>query len=278
MARKERLDIVVTERGMFKSRSRAKRAIMAGLVFVNGKREDKAGTQIDPEAEIEFRGNKNPYVSRGGYKLEKALKLFDINPEGKEVIDIGASTGGFTDCLLQHNAKKVYAIDVGYGQIAWKLRQDERVEILERCNFRYLKKDELPVEVPLIVTDVSFISLRLIAPGVKKFLKKNGDFVALIKPQFEAGRERVGKNGVVKDPEIHRDVIVNLSEFFLKENFIPLELNYSPITGASSKNIEYLIHLRYSEQNNNFSNEKWQQKINKVINSAHSELGGENNG
>ena len=274
MARKERLDIVVTERGLFRSRSQAKRSIMAGLVFVNGQREDKAGTQIDPEAEIEFRGDKNPYVSRGGFKLEKALKVFNIEPEAKEVIDIGASTGGFTDCLLQHGAQKVYAIDVGYGQLAWKLRQDDRVEVLERCNFRHLEKNELPVEVPLIVTDVSFISLRLIAPGVKKFLEQNGDFIALIKPQFEAGRERVGKNGVGKDPAVHLDVIEKLSDFFLKEGFEPLALNYSPITGASSKNIEFLIHLRYTDQTEDFKRQDWQQRIKKLVNTAHSELGG----
>lgn len=274
MAAKERLDVVVTERNMFRSRSQAKRAIMAGLVFVNGEREDKAGTQIDPEAEIEYRGDKNPYVSRGGFKLEKALKVFAVDPAAKEAIDIGASTGGFTDCLLQQGAKKVYAIDVGYGQLAWKLRQDERVEILERCNFRHLEKDELPVEVPLIVTDVSFISLRLIVPGVKKFLEKEGDFIALIKPQFEAGRERVGKNGVVKDPEVHLDIIESLSEFFLKEGFKPLALSYSPITGASSKNIEYLIHLKFTDNRSDFKEQNWQQIIEKTINSAHSELGG----
>lgn len=274
MAGKERLDVVVTERGLFRSRSRAKRAIMAGLVFVNGQREDKAGTQIDPEAEIEFRGDKNPYVSRGGYKLEKALKIFDVDPSGKEVIDIGASTGGFTDCLLQRGAKKVYAIDVGYGQLAWKLRQDKRVKVLERCNFRHLEKDQLDVEVPLIVTDVSFISLRLILPGVKKFLKKEGDFIALIKPQFEAGRERVGKNGVIKDPAVHKDVLNNLSDFFLKEGMEPLELDYSPITGATSKNIEFLIRLKYVDEVKNFDRVKWGNKINEVIKSAHLELGG----
>ena len=274
MARKKRLDIVVTERSMFKSRSRAKRAIMAGLVFVNGQREDKAGTQIDPEAEIEFRGDKNPYVSRGGFKLEKAIKVFDINPSGKEVIDIGASTGGFTDCLLQYGAKKVYAIDVGYGQLAWKLRQDERVEVLERCNFRHLEKNELNVEVPLIVTDVSFISLRLIVPGVKKFLEKNGDFIALIKPQFEAGRERVGKNGVIKDPAVHQDVLNSLSDFFLKEGLELLALDYSPITGASSKNIEFLIHLKYTDQKVGLKKDQWENKITEVLESAHSELGG----
>ncbi|CCU79328.1 RNA binding methyltransferase FtsJ like [Halanaerobium saccharolyticum subsp. saccharolyticum DSM 6643] len=274
MARKKRLDIVVTERSMFKSRSRAKRAIMAGLVFVNGQREDKAGTQIDPEAEIEFRGDKNPYVSRGGFKLEKAIKVFDINPSGKEVIDIGASTGGFTDCLLQYGAEKVYAIDVGYGQLAWKLRQDERVEVLERCNFRHLEKNELNVEVPLIVTDVSFISLRLIVPGVKKFLEKNGDFIALIKPQFEAGRERVGKNGVIKDPAVHQDVLNSLSDFFLKEGLELLALDYSPITGASSKNIEFLIHLKYTDQKVGLKKDQWENKITEVLESAHSELGG----
>ena len=274
MAGKERLDIIITERGLFRSRSQAKRAIMAGLIFVNGQREDKAGTQIDPEAEIEFRGDKNPYVSRGGLKLEKALKVFDIDPEAEETIDIGASTGGFTDCLLQHGAKKVYAIDVGYGQLAWKLRQDQRVEILERCNFRHLEKDELPVEVPLIVTDVSFISLRLIVPGVKKFLQKDGDFIALIKPQFEAGRDRVGKNGIVKDPAVHRDIIESLSETFLKEGFKPLALSYSPITGASSKNIEYLVHLKFTDHRSDFKLQSWQQIIDETINSAHSELGG----
>ena len=278
MAGKVRLDVLVTERGLFRSRSRAKRAIMAGLIFVDGQREDKAGTQIDPDAEIEFRGDKNPYVSRGGLKLEKALKNFNVKAADKEAVDIGASTGGFTDCLLQQGAKKVYAVDVGYGQLAWKLRQDERVEVLERCNFRYLEKDKLPVEVPLIVTDVSFISLRLIVPGVKKFIEPNGDFIALIKPQFEAGRERVGKNGVVKDPAVHIDVIEGLSDFFLEEGFELLALDYSPITGASSKNIEYLIHLQYTEQTAEFERQQWQQKIKELVAAAHSELGGSKNG
>lgn len=274
MARKKRLDIVVTEREMFRSRSRAKRAIMAGLVFVNGQREDKAGTQIDPAAEIEYRGSKNPYVSRGGFKLEKALKVFEVDPKQKEAIDIGASTGGFTDCLLQNGAKKVYAIDVGYGQLAWKLRQDKRVEILERCNFRHLEKKELPVEVPLIVTDVSFISLRLIIKGIKKFLQAEGDFIALIKPQFEAGRDRVGKNGIVKDPAVHQDVINQLTKSFVKEGFKPINLDYSPITGASSKNIEYLIQLKYIDQTSDFRLEKWLKKIESVVQTAHLELGG----
>ncbi|ADQ14815.1 TlyA family RNA methyltransferase [Halanaerobium hydrogeniformans] len=276
MAQKERLDIVLTERGLFRSRSRAKRAIMAGLIFVDGQREDKAGTQIAKDAEIEIRGDKNPYVSRGGLKLEKAIKNFDFSVEAKAALDIGASTGGFTDCLLQHGAKKVYAIDVGYGQLAWKLRQDERVVVMERCNFRHLEKDQLKTEVPLIVTDVSFISLRLILPGVKKFLQAEGDFIALIKPQFEAGRQRVGKNGVVKDPAVHLDVINSLSEFFLANSFLPLNLDYSPITGASSKNIEYLIHLKYLDckKTEEFDLEKWQKKIKRTVSTAHNKLGG----
>jgi 23S rRNA (cytidine1920-2'-O)/16S rRNA (cytidine1409-2'-O)-methyltransferase len=274
MASKERLDIVLTERGLFSSRSKAKRAIMAGIIFVNGEREDKAGTNIPLDAEIEIRGDKNPYVSRGGLKLEKALKEFNIDPEAKEVIDIGASTGGFTDCLLQHGAAKVYAVDVGYGQLAWKLRQDNRVVVLERSNFRHLEKKDLKVEVPLIVTDVSFISLRLLTDNVKKFLKENGDFVALIKPQFEAGRERVGKNGLVKDPAVHIDVLSSLSEFFIDSDFVPQNLSFSPITGASSKNIEYLIHLKYSKvSSHEFEFDKWQNKIEITVKTAHQELG-----
>ncbi|MFW6273391.1 MAG: TlyA family RNA methyltransferase [Halanaerobium sp.] len=274
MAAKERLDILLAERDLFSSRSKAKRAIMAGIIFVNGERVDKAGTKIALDAEIEIRGDKNPYVSRGGLKLEKALKEFNIDPAAKEVIDIGASTGGFTDCLLQHGAAKVYAIDVGYGQLAWKLRQDERVVVLERCNFRLLEKEELDVEVPLIVTDVSFISLRLLTDNVKKFIKEEGDFLALIKPQFEAGRERVGKNGLVKDPDVHIDVISSLSGFFLDSDFIPQNLSFSPITGASSKNIEYLIHLKYSKSSaDKFDKEQWQNKIENTVKTAQQKLG-----
>ncbi len=275
MASKERLDIVLAERGLFSSRSKAKRAVMAGIIFVNGEREDKAGTNIPLDAEIEIRGDKNPYVSRGGLKLEKAIREFNIDPEAKKVIDIGASTGGFTDCLLQHGAAEVYAVDVGYGQLAWKIRQDKRVVVLERCNFRHLEKDELEAEVPLIVTDVSFISLRLITDNVKKFLAEDGDFIALIKPQFEAGRERVGKNGLVKDPAVHIDVLKSLSDFFLDSDLIPQNLSFSPITGASSKNIEYLIHLKYNKRAaDEFKIDKWQEKIAMTVKTAHQELGG----
>ncbi|RCW50553.1 MULTISPECIES: TlyA family RNA methyltransferase [unclassified Halanaerobium] len=299
MAGKERLDILLSERGLFSSRSRAKRAVMAGIVYIDGVLVDKAGTRIKKDADIEIKGDKNPYVSRGGYKLEKALQVFAVDPAGIEAIDIGASTGGFTDCLLQNGAKKVYAVDVGYGQLAWKLRNDERVEVYERCNFRYLEFDQLPVKAPLIVTDVSFISLRLIVPGVKKFLKKPGDFIALIKPQFEAGRERVGKKGVVKDPAVHRDVILSLSGFFMSEGFKLKGLNYSPITGAESSNIEYLIHLKYTTNNadnieetastnntydnivsdkdstfaNKFNNKEWKYHVEKIVSKAHKELG-----
>jgi len=274
MASKERLDKLLAERGLFSSRSKAKRAIMAGIIFVNGEREDKAGTRVSKKAEIEIRGDKNPYVSRGGLKLQKALNIFSADPQGKKVLDIGASTGGFTDCLLQHGAAEVYAVDVGYGQLAWKLRQDSRVKVFERCNFRYLSSDELKEKFPLIVTDVSFISLRLILPNVEKFIEDGGDFIALIKPQFEAGRDRVGKNGLVKDPEVHEDVINSLSDFFLKSSFIPQAIDYSPITGASSKNIEYLIHLKYiKDHEQSFDIEEWQQKTEELIKAAHKKLG-----
>ncbi len=267
MAKKERIDILLTEKDFFESRSKAKRAIMAGKIVVDDKLVDKAGTKVKRDANIRIKGDKIPYVSRGGLKLEKALKIFPIEVKGKEVIDIGASTGGFTDCLLQNGAKKVYAIDVGYGQLAWKLRQDERVEVIERCNFRYLTRDELDVEVPLIVTDVSFISLRLIIPQALKFLNQNGEIIALIKPQFEAGKERISKNGLVKDEKIHKDVLKEVSVFFDDIGLKLADLNFSPITGSSSKNIEFLIHLINNKEKNNFK--KWDQKINKVVKNAH---------
>ncbi|MEJ6950115.1 TlyA family RNA methyltransferase [Natronospora cellulosivora (SeqCode)] len=244
MASKKRLDSLVVERGFFENRSQAKRAIMAGMIIVDGQLVDKAGTQVKTDVKIGLKGEISPYVSRGGLKLEKALKVFALNPENKEAIDIGASTGGFTDCLLQNGASKVYAIDVGYGQLAWKLRQDKRVEVIERTNFRYLSKEQLAVEVPVIVTDVSFISLRLIIPAALKFLDDDGDIIALIKPQFEAGPDRVGKNGLVRDKNVHMDVILELMDFFKEINLKVLGLNFSPIMGANSKNIEFLVHLK----------------------------------
>jgi 23S rRNA (cytidine1920-2'-O)/16S rRNA (cytidine1409-2'-O)-methyltransferase len=272
MAQKERLDVLLVEKGFFPNRSQAKRAVMAGKVIVNGSLVDKAGTPFAADVEIYVKGGESPYVSRGGLKLEKALKVFAVEPQGKEAIDIGASTGGFTDCLLKNGAEKVYAIDVGYGQLAWKLRQDKRVIVMERTNFRYLTPEKLPVKVPLIVTDVSFISLRLIIPPAIKFLENRGDIIALIKPQFEAGPEKVGKNGVVKDREVHREVLRSLARFFDNQGLQLMNLNYSPITGATSNNIEYLIHLRLDEMENDFP--EWDKIIDRVIILAHQELEG----
>lgn len=273
MAQKERLDVILTEQGYYPNRSKAKRAIMAGIVVIDGEVVDKAGTMIKTNAEIKIKGHDIPYVSRGGLKLERALQVFSVNAVNKEAIDIGASTGGFTDCLLQNGASKVYAIDVGYGQLAWKLRQDKRVEVIERTNFRYLTSEVLPIRVPIIVTDVSFISLKLIIPPAKQFLIANGDVIGLIKPQFEAGPERVGKNGVVKDSKIHQDVLHEMSYFFVEQGFNLKDLNYSPITGASSKNIEFLIHLQYNlEDDVHVITDEWFDKITKTVELAHQEL------
>lgn len=271
MASKERIDVLLTKREYFSSRNKAQRAIMAGEIYVDKQLVDKPGTRVDIKSEIEVKGDSLPYVSRGGLKLEKAIKIFDVDPSGKKAIDIGASTGGFTDCLLQHGAKKVYAVDVGYGQLAWKLRQDSRVEVIERTNFRYITEKELPVKVPLIVTDVSFISLRLIIPKALEFLTEEGEIVALIKPQFEAGRDKVGKKGIIKDKSIHQEVITKLSQFFDEHDLILKGLDFSPITGASSKNIEYLIYLQNANEYNNdlFA---WGKKIEDVIDRAHQKL------
>jgi 23S rRNA (cytidine1920-2'-O)/16S rRNA (cytidine1409-2'-O)-methyltransferase len=271
MVRKKRLDLLLTERGYYETRSKAKSAIMAGRILVNDNLVDKAGTMVRDNDKIVIKGQDIPFVSRGGLKLEKALGVFNLDPKGLESIDIGASTGGFTDCLLQHGAIKVYAIDVGYGQLAWKLRQDDRVVVIERTNFRYLEPEDLNVKVPLIVTDVSFISLRLIIPHATKFLKKNGDIIALIKPQFEVGPERIDKNGVVKDEEIHIEVLKELSKFFIEKGLGLMEIDFSPITGASSKNIEFLIHLCNYKSNNNFF--MWNKKIDYIVKNAHQELG-----
>src|SRR6056297_129321 len=270
MAQKERIDILLAEKGIYSSRSKAKRAIMAGKIYVNNQLVDKAGTKVEKNSDIRVKGRKIPYVSRGGLKLEKALDVFSIDVKNKEAIDIGASTGGFTDCLLQNGAKKVYAIDVGYGQLAWKLRQDKRVKVIERTNFRYLTRDKLDITVPLIVTDVSFISLRLIVPQALNFLKNDGDFIALIKPQFEAGPARVGNKGLVNDVNIHEDILNELSDFFINKNLYLVDLNFSPITGASSKNIEFIIHIKKIERNNDIL--KWKKIIKNVVEDAHLNL------
>lgn len=273
MAQKQRLDKYLARNEFFSTRSQAKRAIMAGKVYVNGELTDKAGTPVKESDQIEVKGSENPYVSRGGLKLAKALEVFDVDVTGREIIDVGASTGGFTDCLLQQGARKVYAVDVGYGQLAWKLRQDERVQVIEKTNFRYLTPDDLSVCVPLIVIDVSFISLRLIIPPAVKFLEDNGEIIALIKPQFEAGPERIGKNGIVKDPEVHQDIIKELSVFFRGKDLLLNDLNYSPITGASSKNIEFLIYMQKTESGADSDLDNWYKKVARVVKQAHRELG-----
>ena len=239
---KKRLDLLMMERALAPSREKAKAYIMAGNVYVDGQKEDKAGTMFQETVKIEVRGNTLPYVSRGGLKLEKALQIFPISVDGKVVADIGASTGGFTDCALQNGAAKVYAIDVGYGQLAWKLRNDERVVNMERTNVRYLEADSLPEQVDAATIDVAFISLDKILPAVHKILKPEGFVVALIKPQFEAGKENVGKKGVVRDAAVHEQVINNVISFAKSEGFGIAGLDFSPIKGPEG-NIEYLLHL-----------------------------------
>ncbi|MBQ8765613.1 MAG: TlyA family RNA methyltransferase [Clostridia bacterium] len=242
MAERKRLDTVVVELGFAETRSKAAAIIMAGEIYVNGQKETKAGYSVKEKDVIEFIGKKMPFVSRGGYKLEKAMKSFDIKLDNCICMDIGASTGGFTDCMLQCGAEKVYSIDVGYGQLSWKLRTDERVVNLERTNFRYLTKETVNDEIDFASIDVSFISLKKILPVLFDFLKMNGQTVALIKPQFEAGKDKVGKKGVVRDKETHKDVIVSIVEFAYETGFSVHNLDYSPIRGPEG-NIEYLVFL-----------------------------------
>lgn len=241
--KKIRLDQLVYDRGLTESRERAKTSIMAGLVFVNGQRADKPGMSVAPDAALELRGDALPFVSRGGYKLDKALKVFPVDPAGKTCLDCGASTGGFTDVLLQHGAGKVYAVDVGYGQLAWKLRNDARVVNLERTNLRYVTQEQIPEPIELAVMDVSFISIRLVIPAICQLLTENADLICLIKPQFEAGREEVGKKGVVRDSAVHARVIQDILDFAPTQGLSVLGLDYSPIKGPEG-NIEYICHLR----------------------------------
>jgi len=241
--KKTRLDQLVFDRGLAPSRERAKTAVMSGLVFVNGRREDKPGTAVSEDAEIEVKGEAIPYVSRGGLKLEKALRVFDVDPRGLVCIDCGASTGGFTDVLLKNGAEKVYAVDVGYGQLAWSLRTDERVVVMERTNIRHVTPDMLDERPALAVMDLSFISLKLVLPVVRELLEPEGHVICLIKPQFEAGREKVGKKGVVKDPKTHLEVIEDILSFAPTVGLSVLGLDYSPIRGPEG-NIEYLALLR----------------------------------
>ena len=242
MSNKTRLDVLLTEQGLQESRQKAQATIMSGLVFVNGQRVDKPGTAIPNDAKIEIRGNTLKYVSRGGLKLEKAMAEFPIELNGCICGDIGASTGGFTDCMLQNGASKVYSVDVGYGQLAWKLREDPRVVCMERTNARYLTHEQIPDELDFASIDVSFISLKLILPAVANVLKDGGYVASLVKPQFEAGREKVGKKGVVRDSAVHREVIENVIGYANENGFYVHNITFSPIKGPEG-NIEFLIRI-----------------------------------
>lgn len=239
---KKRLDILLCERGLFESRQRAQAVIMSGQVYVSGRKVDKAGAPTDEDAQIEVRGKPLAYVSRGGLKLEKAMQTFPILLEGAVCGDIGASTGGFTDCMLQNGAKKVYAVDVGYGQLAWSLRSDGRVVCMERTNARYLTHEQIPEELDFVSIDVSFISLRLILPAVRGLLKQSGRVACLVKPQFEAGKDKVGKKGVVRDPKVHLEVLEQFQVHACEADFSVSGITFSPIRGPEG-NIEYLGFL-----------------------------------
>lgn len=243
---KERLDVLLVSQGLATSREKAKAVIMAGNVLVNGQREDKAGTMIDVKAQITVKGTQLKYVSRGGLKLEKAMSHFDLTLDGKVCMDVGASTGGFTDCMLQNGASKVYSVDVGYGQFAWKLRQDPRVVCMEKTNIRYVTPEDIDDALDFASVDVSFISLTKVLGPAYQLLKAHGQMVCLIKPQFEAGREKVGKKGVVRDKSVHEEVIEKVIAFALETGFSVHNLEYSPIKGPEG-NIEYLVYIEKSE-------------------------------
>ena len=264
---KERLDVLLVKRGLAETREKAKTTLMAGLVLVNGQKIDKAGTMVKEDAELRVLGDAIPYVSRGGLKLEKAMETFNINMEGKVVADIGASTGGFTDCALQRGAAKVFAIDVGYGQLAWKLRSDSRVVNMERTNIRYVRPEDIGELLDFASIDVAFISLTKVLEPAKALLKDTGEIVALIKPQFEAGRGNVGKKGVVRDPEVHRSVIHAVIDYSREIGFSPVGLTFSPIKGPEG-NIEYLVHLAQSGESSALTEEK----IDEIVDEAHKEL------
>lgn len=265
---KKRLDVLLVERGLAESRQRAQAIIMSGQVYVGEQKVDKAGAQLPEDAEIQVRGQGLAYVSRGGLKLEKAMKTFSgIHLDGAVCGDIGASTGGFTDCMLQNGAQKVYAVDVGYGQLAWSLRNDPRVVCLERTNARYLSHEQVPDELDFASVDVSFISLKLILPALRGILKENGQVVCLVKPQFEAGREKVGKKGVVRDPKVHLEV---LEQFFLhaaESGFGVKDLTFSPIRGPEG-NIEYLGYLQAGEASS------WSGDLTALVEASHQTLEG----
>lgn len=264
---KKRLDVLLTEHGYADSRAKAQAIIMAGQVYVDGQKADKPGISYEESVSIEFRGETCPYVSRGGLKLEKALRDFGVKPEGYVCSDSGASTGGFTDCLLQQGAKKVFAIDVGYGQLDWKIRSDGRVVVMERTNIRYVTPEQLGEPLDLSVIDVSFISLKIVLPAIKALLKEDGQVLCLIKPQFEAGREKVGKKGVVREPETHKEVLDNFVELANGLDFKILGLTFSPVKGPEG-NIEFLGHLTLADK------EGIEPDTAKVVADAHATLKG----
>ena len=267
--KKERLDVLLVKKGLASSREKAKAIIMSGIVFVDGQREDKAGSTFDEKQEIVVKGKTLKYVSRGGLKLEKAMNNFDIVLKDKVCMDVGASTGGFTDCMLQNGAVKVYSVDVGHGQLDWKLRNDERVVCMERTNMRYMTEDDIDEKASFVSIDVSFISLTKILPAVYRILNMGGEVVALIKPQFEAGREKVGKKGVVRDPKVHEEVIEKICDFASSNGFELLHLDYSPIKGPEG-NIEYLLYLQKLKEGEDFQ----ENNVNpsEVVECSHMEL------
>lgn len=266
--KKERIDILLVEKGIITSRERAKTNIMAGKIFVDGHRVDKVGEKISVDAEIIFKGEDIPYVSRGGLKLEKAMKSFDITLDNKVCMDIGASTGGFTDCMLQNNASKVFAVDVGYGQFAWKLRTDERVVCMERTNIRYVTPEQIGEKLDFASIDVSFISLKTIMPATVGLLGDEGEVVALIKPQFEAGRDKVGKKGVVRDINVHKEVVTKIVDYLISKELNVLGLSYSPIKGPEG-NREYLVYFtKNKEKASSFQMEQ----IDEIVEMSHNQL------
>ncbi len=267
MSTKKRLDIILTERGLAPSREKAKAVIMSGNVFILGQKADKAGESFPDDIEIEVRGNENSYVSRGGLKLEKALDFFDADVCDKIAVDVGASTGGFSDCLLRRGVKKLYSVDVGYGQLAWEIRNNPKVVCMERTNIRYVTHEQIPDIIEIAVIDVSFISLKLVLPAVRALMGESGNVYCLIKPQFEAGKEKVGKKGVVRDPEVHKEVLESFMENAALSGFSVCGITFSPITGPEG-NIEFLGSLSCDKNANSEIN------IDKIVKDAHDALKG----
>lgn len=277
---KERLDVLLVKRGLAESREKAKAIIMAGNVFVKNQREDKAGSNFPPDVAIEVRGGAMKYVSRGGYKLEKAMELWEVPLEGQICMDVGSSTGGFTDCMLQNGAEKVYAIDVGTNQLVWKLRQDARVICMEKTNIRYVTQEDVPDPIQFASIDVAFISLTKVLQPVKHLLAEDGRVVCLVKPQFEAGREKVGKKGVVRNKGVHEEVLIQVMQYALSISFRIIALSYSPIKGPEG-NIEYLLYLENSGSvEEAIQTEKFEKEylsgIQETVGAAHDSLDQEN--